>query len=121
MTAFNPSSGHDLGLPGLSPLPGPGAAAAPAGPPLPALLTQCAADQPAGLAGGTPLLALFRQLVEEQAPISGSGGPLSAQEMSASLARARDIARRLHDEPVSCAEDLLAKFLAARRVAERTV
>jgi hypothetical protein len=121
MTAFNPSSGHDLGLPGLAPPSGPGTTAAPAGFPLLAAPAQGATGEPECIAGDTPLLALFRQLLEEQARISGSDGQLGEQEMSASLARARDIARRLHDEPVSCAEDLLAKFLAARRVAERTV
>ena len=121
MTAFNPSSGHDLGLPGLAPPHGTSDTVAPAEPSLMAAPAQIAADPAQDIPEDTLLLALFRQLCEEQVRLSGSEGRLSDQEMRASLARARDLARRIHKEPVSCAQDLLAKFLALRATADSTL
>lgn len=121
MTAFNPSSGHALGLPDANSRPGARAAAALAGPSLLSVPAQSAADGSDGLPGDTPLLRLLHQLLGELAQIGSSDGQLSDREVSASLACIRDLARRIADEPATCPQKRLARLLALHRVAAVTL
>lgn len=121
MTAFNPSSGHALGLPDATPRPGASAAAALAEPSLLFAPAQSAADASDDLPEDTPLLHLIRQLLGELAQIRSSHGQLSDQEVSAALACIRDLTRCIADEPAICPQTRLARLLALHRVAAVTL